>query len=182
MPLFSYIALKEKRCIKIKRIFILCLVFCFFALPSCAERKPASCREVLLALIDSEIGLPAGKIYDLNAPEGNSEYIDERVISSLFWEGSAPPMRSGWLDMALFLSTSDHPCELAVFLCDSPDTASDTARILCQRLDVIRTAKAKTEHSAMLDAATVTVIGNYVLLVISSDTDNSIKIARSLIK
>ena len=140
------------------------------------------CREVLSALMESEIGLPAGKTYDLNAPKGNSEYLDERVVASLFGEGSSPPTRSGWLDLALFLSTSDHPCELAVFLCDSPDTASDTSRILCQRLDVIRTAKDKTEHSAMLDAATVTVIGNYVILAISSDADNAIKIARAMIK
>ena len=137
---------------------------------------------MLLALIDSEIGLPAGKIYDLNAPEGNPEYLDERVIASLFGNGSPPPMRSGWLDMALFMSTSDHPCELAVFLCDSPDTASDTARLLCQRLDIIRTVKAKSEYSQMLDSASVTVMGNYVLLAISSDTNNAIKIARAAIK
>ncbi len=161
---------------------LLCLILLLPALPSCAENAPVPCREILGNLTEAEIGLPAGKIYDLNAPEGNPEYLDERVIASLFGNGSPPPMRSGWLDMALFMSTSDHPCELAVFLCDSPDTASDTARLLCQRLDVIRTVKAKSEYSQMLDSASVTVMGNYVILAISSDTNNAIKIARAAIK
>ena len=129
-----------------------------------------------------EIGLPAGTIYDLSAKEGYDEYIEERVINSLFGEGSAPPMRQGWLDLALFLPTSLHPCELAVFLCDSPDTASDTARLLCRRLDVIRSAKAGSEHAAILDSATVTIIENYVLFIISSDTAASLRAAKGAIK
>ena len=133
-------------------------------------------------MLECEIDLPAGKIYDLSANEGDREYLDERVIKSLFGEGSAPPMRDGWLDLALFLPASTHPCELAVFLCDTPDTASDTARLLCRRLDVVKSAKRDSEHSAILDSATVTVIGNYVLFIISSDSALSLRAARDIIK
>ena len=163
-------------------IFAICLILLSLSLPSCSMREPTSCRRILGEMMACEIGLPAGTIYDLSAKEGYDEYIEERVINSLFGEGSAPPMRQGWLDLALFLPTSLHPCELAVFLCDSPDTASDTARLLCRRLDVIRSAKAGSEHAAILDSATVTIIENYVLFIISSDTAASLRAAKGAIK
>lgn len=141
-----------------------------------------SCRKVLETMMISEIGLPAGQIYDLTAKAGDDEYLEERIINSLFGEGSSPPMRQGWIDLAIFLPSSSHPCELAVFLCDTPDTATDTARVLCHRLDVIKSGKKDCEYSAMLDSASVTIIGNYVIFVISSDTEKSIKAAREIIK
>ena len=130
----------------------------------------------------AEIGLPAGRVYDLSAKEGDNEYLDERVINSLFGEGATPPMRRGWIDLALFLPTSSHPCELAVFLCDSPDTAADTARILCRRIDIIKSTKGGGEYALMLDCATVTIIKNYVLFIISSDTETARRSARNIIK
>lgn len=132
--------------------------------------------------MEAEIDIPAGRIYDLRAAEGNEEYLEDRVINSLFGDGSSPPMREGWLDLALFLPTSAHPCELAVFLCNTPDTATDTARLLCRRLDTIKSAKNDTEYSAMLSLAAVTVIGNYVLLTISKDPALAVRTARGMIK
>lgn len=161
---------------------LLCIILCALSIPSCQDRAPVSCREVLGELMKNEIGLPAGQIYDLLAPEGDDEYLDERVIAALFGEGSAPPMREGWLDLALFLPSSSHPCELAVFLCDSPDTATDTARLLCQRLDVIKSTKKNHANATMLNTATITVMGNYVLFIISSDTESAIKIAKRMLK
>lgn len=181
---FSHIILCRKEVSTIKRTFalLLCIIFCFFALPSCAKRENPPCRDILSAIMETEIDVPAGKIYNLRAPRGNDEYLEERVINSLFGDGSSPPMRQGWLDLALFLPTSAHPCELAVFLCDTPDTATDTARLLCRRLDTIRSAKANTEYSQMLSLATVTIIDNYVLLTISRDPALAIRTARSMIK
>ena len=164
-----------------KRVIVLCLCIILLFLSSCAQKELIPCREILGKLVDAEIGLPAGQIYDLAAFEGDDEYLDERLINSLFGEGGSPPMRSGWIDLALFLPTSSHPCEFAIFLCDTPDTATDTARILCRRLDIINSLKTDDESSSILDSATVTIIGNYVLLIISSDAQNAIKIATKLI-
>ncbi len=162
-------------------VSFLCIIFFVAALTCCAKREDPACRDILSAMIEAEIDIPAGKIYDLRASEGNEEYIEERVINSLFGNGSVPPMRQGWLDLALFLPTSDHPCELAVFRCDTPDTASDTARLLCRRLDLIKSAKTSAEYSAILSTATVTVIDNYVMLIISKDPAQAVRAARSLI-
>ena len=158
------------------------MVLFSFLIPSCAQKELIPCREILEALTNAEIGLPAGQIYDLAATEGDDEYLDERLINSLFGEGASPPMRSGWIDLALFLPSSSHPCEFAIFLCDTPDTATDTARILCRRLDIVKTSKKDDVNSYILDSATVTIIGNYVLLIISSDTQNAIKIAANLMR
>jgi len=152
------------------------------SLSSCAKKEYATCREVLEAIMTAEIGLPAGKVYDLSAPKGDDEYLDERIINSLLGNGSTPSMRQGWIDLAMFLPSSPHPCELAVFLCDTPDTATDTARLLCRRLDVVKSAKKDSPHSEMLDSATVTIMGNYVIFAISSDSEKAIKTAREITK
>ena len=179
-----HIILKRKEVFVIKRILalLLCIIICVLPLPSCTAKEPVSCRAVLGAMVDKEIGLPAGQIYDLSAPLGNDEYLDERVISALFGEGSTPPMRAGWLDLALFLPNSSHPCEFAVFLCDSADTATDTARLLCRRLDVVKSTKKNDANALMLSSAAITIMGNYVLFIISSDTDGALKTATGILK
>lgn len=161
-----------------KTVYFLISVLLFsLILSSCAEKDLVSCREILEELKDAEIGLPAGKTYDMKAGEGEDEFLSEKLLAALFGEGATPPVRPGWLDAALFLPTSSHPCEFAVILCNSNDTATDTARLLCSRLDSIRTLKKNGEYSALLDNARVTVIRNYVLLIISSDAENAVKTA-----
>ncbi len=158
-------------------ILIVFIVFPFL-LSACSKSAPVPCRDILSAVMERESGLPAGRIYDMRAAEGNEEFMPERLLSALYGDGKSPSMRSCWLDIALFLPSSSHPCELAVILCDSDDTAADTSRLLLHRLDIIRTAKKDAESSDILDNASVTVIGNYVLFIISSDTQGALKAAR----
>jgi hypothetical protein len=164
-----------------KRIILILTLLLLFSLPSCAARKTPSCRDILGEIMLSEIGLPAGKVYSMSAPDGNDEHLPDTLIARLFGDGTTPSVASGWLDLALFLPSSSHPCEFAVILCDSEDTATDTARLLCRRLDAIRTVKGEGEFSSMIETATVTVIENFVLLIISSDTENAIKSASKII-
>lgn len=164
-----------------KSAFIL-IILLIFTLPSCTKQERPTCREILGSLVTVEIGLPAGRIYSMTAPEGNSEYLSEHLVNVLYGDGERPVMADGWLDLAIFLPSSQHPCELAVFLCDDEDTATDTARLLCRRLDSIRTAKGDGGFSSLLDNASVTVIGNYALLIISSDTQNALKTASKIIR
>ncbi len=168
----------------IKRIFLFSLIFLSFtvSLSSCRTSAPLPCRELLGAVIQAESKLPAGKIYDLSAAEGENEYLPEHLINSLFCDGGAPSVRSSWIDAALFLPTSSHTCELAVILCDSPESTADTAELLLRRIDVLRTALSEGEHSAALASASVTIIGNYALLVISSDSEGAINAAFKLLK
>ncbi len=165
-----------------KITLILCLLLVILTLPSCVERERPACREILGEIMLSEVGLPAGKIYSMLAVKGDEEHLPDTLTARLFGEGSTPPVSRGWLDLAIFLPSSSSPCEFAIILCDSEDTATDTARLLCRRLDVIRTAKGDGDLPSLLDNATVTVIRNYALLIISSDTQNALKTASKIIR
>jgi len=165
-----------------KRLSFILIIFLFFTLPSCAEQDLPSCREILNGIMQTEIGLPAGRIYSSAASECDEEYLSDQLINALYGNGSCPVMAEGWLDVAIFLPSSSHPCEFAVFLCDSEDTADDTARMLCSRLDLIRTAKENGKLSSYFETATITVMRNYVLLIVSSDTQNALNVASKIIK
>lgn len=156
-------------------IFILLLTLSL--LPSCSSGERVPCLEILTAMVEAEVGLPAGKAYSSEAAIGDDGYLSEHLVNALYGDGARPVMADGWLDLAIFLPSSAHPCEFAVFLCDSSDTAKDTARMLCRRLDVIRAAK-NGEHSRMIGNAKITVAGNYVLFIISSDSENALRMAK----
>ena len=157
-------------------------ILMLFSITSCDKLEPPTCRAVLDEMLNSEVGLPAGRIYSLRAERGHDEFLSESTINSLYGDGGVPPMREGWLDVALFMPLSSHPCELAVFLCDSSDTAKDTARLLCRRLDVIRVAKGDKKHLSLIDNAKIAVVGNYVLFIISSDSENCLKNAKKALR
>ncbi len=153
-----------------------------FVTCSCSEKIYPSCRDILAAMTSSEAGLPAGRLYSAMAEAGESEFLDDSLLAALYGGGSLPAVSEDWLDCAVFLPSSSHPCELAVFLCSSHDAASDTARLLCSRLRSLKNAKSTCEEfSLMLESASVTICGNFVLFIVSSDTQNSLKIAKSLI-
>ena len=141
-----------------------------FLLTSCTKSNLTPCREILGALVDAEVGLPAGKIYDMRATEGEDEYLSKSLLCALFGNGNMPTVRGAWIDCALFLSLGSHPCEFAVFLCNSHDAAQDTARLLCSRIDSVKTLKGGGEYAHILDGARVCIIKNYVVLLISSDS------------
>ncbi len=154
-------------------IFLILLLL-LTSLPSCAQKEALSCRQLLQAMTDVEIGLPAGKYYSLSAVEGESEYLSESLLIALYGNGELPRVTEGWLDCALYLPLLDHPCEFAVIYCRDRDCANDTARLLCARLGVLKNAKTAPEYKEMLDNAKVIVTGNYALLIISSDSETAI--------
>ena len=151
------------------------LLFCSFS--SCSPKgKAVSCRNILEEITKNEIGLPAGKLYFRNAEKGDEEYLPDSLIGALFGGGSFPSIAEKWIDVALFLSLNDHPCEIAVILCRDRDTAHDTAKVLSERLAAIRLTKFSPEYSTILQNAIVTIVDNYALLIISSDSQNALKI------
>ena len=158
------------------------IILIFSSLTSCSssyEKTP--CIDVVYAMAKAEKGLPAGKYYSLSAPEGSKEYLSDSLISSLFGNGAYPRIAEGWIDAALFLSLTSHPCEFAVILCRDRDTAEDTARLLTSRIDAIKITKTDPNYKDMTDGATATVRGNYAILIISSDRGDAIRAAKKSI-
>ena len=123
-------------------------------LASCVySNEIVPCIDVLNALTEAEIGLPAGKIYSASAGEGEEGYISDSLLNSLFG-GDMNTLIDGWLDYAFFLPSGNHPCEFIVILCDTPTTAKDTARLLSRRLNTLRTANKASGNS--IDSTTAT--------------------------
>ncbi|MBE6584789.1 MAG: hypothetical protein E7649_07465 [Ruminococcaceae bacterium] len=162
-------------------IVALLLPLIVITLCSCGNKKLVTCREVIASLTESEVGLPAGKVYDMRADEGNDEHLAASLLCALYGNGGKPTAADSWVDCAIFLSATEHPCEFAVFLCDSRDSAIDTARALSMRLDTVRLTKKAPQYCQMLESARVTIIKNYVVLIISSDAENALKTAKKQI-
>ena len=150
------------------------------SLCSCIEKEPRPCLDVLSAMTESEIDLPAGKIYSSIAEKGSDKYLPESLTSALFGNGSAPSLSSDWLDCALFLSLNEHPCEFAVIYCRNRDTALDTAKLLNSRIDAVKIQKGN-EFPDILNQARVTVIGNYAVMAISTDSESAVSKAKNAI-
>lgn len=167
----------------------LCLaLFTVLGLCSCGySNEIVPCENIVKAITDSEIGLPAGKIYSASAGEGESGYIPDSLLNSLFGGGGKISLFDSWIDYSFFMPSSVHPCEIVVILCNSPENAKDTARLLCRRLNTIRNVKDDSQNinatdlALYLDGAEVTISRNYVLLIISSDTAAAKKTALALI-
>lgn len=171
-----------------KPIFKMLIPFFLIAsvlLSSCAySSEIIPCRDIISELTSLEINLPAGKIYSSYAREGEDEYISESLLRALFAEGGEIALLESWIDYALFLPSGNHPCEFIAILCDTPSSAKDTARLLCRRLNAIKSVKKegeRTEYDAYLDNAEVIISRNYVLLIISSDSAAAKKKALSMI-
>ena len=157
-------------------LFLAILILTFSLVSCSAKREARSCRQILGAMVEGEIGLPAGRFYSQSAPKGDEEYLSDSLISSLFGGGSYPTVADGWIDVALFLSLGTHPCEFVVILCRDRDVTHDTADLLHSRLTAIKLVKNDPQYESMLQNATVTLVGNYALLIISSDSKNALKL------
>ena len=159
----------------------LALLLLISLLSSCSDaRKAPSCLSVLDAMMSAEIGLPAGRIYSLSEDKDDG-YLSDSLIKSLYGNGSMPAIAKTWIDCAVFISTLGHPCELAVAYCPDRNAAEDTARLFSSRLKSVRALKSDENYSNMLDNAQIAICGNFVLMIISSDSDNALKIAKRLI-
>lgn len=129
----------------------------------------------------AEVGLPAGRAYSLSGCDTDDKYLSDSLIKSLYGNGSLPAVAESWLDCAVFVSTLGHPCEFAVVYCSDRNAAEDTARLFSSRLNSIKALKSDEEYGNMLDRAQISICGNFVLMIVSSDPDNAFKLAKKLI-
>ena len=160
-------------------VLILCISILCACLSSCSRQPPAA-KSVLSRLLQTEIDLPSGQVYLSSSPEGDKSYIPDSLVASLYGGGSMPREYDDWVEFAIFLSSS-HPCEFAVFLCDSPQSALDTSKTLCSRLTTLKNFWSDSQYSFYTENAEVIISGNFCVLVVSSDTTTAKKMLKTLI-
>lgn len=162
-----------------KKIMLL-LVICTVIFCACG-RADTSSEQVLTALIDAEIGLPAGQLYLSSSPEDDAAYLSADLMAALYGEGELPWQLSLIEDYGIYLSTAQHPCEFAVFRCYARSDTDEIAALCHVRLCALRNHYKNTQYTAYLQNASVVVIGKYVLLLISSDTEHALRTAKGVI-
>ncbi len=160
-------------------ILILCISILCVCTCSCSQQPP-SVQSILYRLIEAEIDLPSGQVYLSSSSEGDESYVSDSLLCALYGGGSMPKEYDDWVEFAIFLSSS-HPCEFAVFLCDSPQSALDTSKVLSSRLTTLKNFWSGSEYSSYTDNAEVIISENFCVLVVSSDTTAAIKILKSLL-
>lgn len=161
------------------KMIAICTLCAVLLLSGCAES--ATPEDLVRALVANEIGARDGRTYYFSASEGNDAYLSDDMLLSLY--GFEREL-SGLSDGAIYLSGSFHPCEFAVFACDSTATAEDIALYLRSRLDTLDKNAAVAapfcdmtveEYRAYIENAAVVISGRYVALIISSDTPSAKK-------
>ncbi len=160
-------------------ILILCITILCTCLSSCSRQTP-SAQSVLSRLLETEINLPSGQVYLSTSLEGEASYVSSSLLAALYGGGSEPKEYDDWVNFAIFLSSS-HPCEFAVFLCDSPQSALDTSKTLSSRLTTLKNFWSDSQYSFYTDNAEVIISGNFCILIVSSDTTAAKKALKSLI-
>ena len=160
--------------------FYVCLLILPLLLCACA-RTDAAPEQILSALLDAEVSLPAGQVYLASAPKESDAYLAPDLMAALYGEGEPPWQLSLVEDYGIFLSTAQHPCEFAVFRTYARSDTDDLAALCCARLDALRIHYKDTPYAAYLQEARVVVIGKYVLLLISSDPDHALRAAQRVL-
>ena len=163
-----------------KRGLALVMLCCLMLSVGCAQQSPAP-EQVLTALIEAEIGLPPGNMYLSHAEAHEDSYLSDDMICDLYGNGELPWQLSLVQDYGIFLSSAQHPCEFAVFVCYSRSDTDQVATMCHARLDALRAHYKGTDYASYTQNARVAVIGRYVLLLISSDAEHALRAARRVL-
>lgn len=162
-----------------KKSLCLILLLCAVCLPLCASCS--SHKELDLALEEmcrTEAMLPAGQKYLLSEPlKKGWKKLSQEHLATLFRSTTFPPALENVTQGALYLSFS-HPFEIAVFACASRADCDAVAQLCLGRLEAVRSYWRESEYAEVCNSGSVTVCGNYVLMVISSSPEDAVKAFR----
>ena len=147
------------------------LVFCLLFLYSCGEHQVGA-GDILSKMLEGESQLPFGNVYLMSADEGDVEYLSERVKGVLYGDSAAKEVFPLIKDYAIYISSFEVPCEIAVFLCYSSSDADAVVKMCLGRADSIKTYMS---HTAELDKISVKVMekGRFVSMYVGSSAESA---------
>lgn len=184
------------------RIAHACLLLCVLAavcwMTGCASTPPVSSADVLDAMCQAATERPIGQVRVRSIPQADTNtntkpsYLDDNVLSALYgaeclsWfdgqetqDGTqSTPIVD---DVAIYLSTVQHPFEVAVFRCTDSYGTLSTAKQCKRRLHSIQETWNGTDKEAYCRLGCVEIVDNYVILVISDKPEALLDAARRLI-
>lgn len=165
-----------------KKLLCYILIFCTLLFTSCGknENHALLCYEMVQALCEEELSLPAGIIYSSRAKEGDDGYIKKQLLASILGNGKQLDIFNFWDDIAIFLPSGASACEFIVIHCIDSKNIQDTARLLSTRLNDLKNSKGK-KYPEYFEKCEILTIKNYVIMTVSRDVPNTHKVAKEII-
>ncbi|MBQ4111179.1 MAG: hypothetical protein IJD38_00115 [Clostridia bacterium] len=161
---------------------VVLLFLAILPLSSCGrEAPPPAASEVLAVMLeameDTAQLTPDGVIRLTAAPSDSPDCLTGTFLAALYGPSAHGLLGEGGeqtpavMDVALFLSMTAYPCELAVFLCADGDTARAVAMLCQSRLDTVARGHKESPWAALAAGGRVAIRGNYVLLALCEDPE-----------
>lgn len=150
-----------------KKISCVLLIILLVSFSACKKAEPST--EELLSSITNEMpSLSYGTIYLSTADEGTRHYMSSALFSVLYGDGSEAP-RSLIEEFAIYLSSFQLPCEVAVFKCYSPSDTERIEKMCLMRLSSLKKHFKATPHESVAEQATIIKKGSFVIMALSKD-------------
>lgn len=163
-------------------VWLMCLAT--FSLLSCRAHTVRA-AEMVRAACAKETNLPDGRIYCSDAENGNEnaeQQADRELCAGLYGEGDFPPALSQCTEYAFFLPVRQHPCEFAVFFCQTADAADAVARMCLTRREMLIAAWRGSDYEAYPIDACVRIRktgGRYIVFfLVCADAEDAYRAAR----
>ena len=147
---------------------------------SCARERTAP--EVLTVMCESVESLPAGRVYRKDAEEGEAAYLPPSLCAALYGEATPPPEMELIEDYAIYLSSFTTPFELAVFRCYAGSDTDKVAKMCLHRLQHLSEFFREGDGADVVDAASVVVMGRYVVFVVSEESERILSVVWGAIR
>lgn len=150
------------------------------AMSGCGEE--AETGEVVRAMCETQMGLPAGQMYDSGAVAGEAGYAEDEMLAAMYGSGELPPEFESVNHFSIRLCGFALPYEFAVFRCVSADDAYEVAQMCLRRAHHLRVSCRETEFEKVADGALVSVMGKYVLMAVGEDAASAMEAGRQAIR
>lgn len=168
--------------------FCTALILALTLLSSCfAENKDTSL--IIKEMLSLSADLPAGRIYTTKSTPGAPDYLSESLLSALYGTDKYPRVFSRTESISIRLSSGLSTCEFAVFLCGTKKDAAEIADLCLGRLDTMRYfVKSNSQKLSLSDTnltnienGIVTIVGRYVIMVVSPNAEKAVDAAKEII-
>ena len=157
-------------------VLLFLLLFC--GLTGCGARDGVSAVALVSEMLSFEGDCPHGVLYDSSVEEGTHGYFSESLCAALYGDGKMPTEWEYVEEFAVFLSTSERPLELTVFVAVSHDGAERLAALCARRLAVLRRYYRGTDFEPYTASARIVMLGRYVVMAVSADAEGAIDVVR----
>lgn len=176
-----------------KKLVIVALIFAFsiifvLSFSSCRKKEEPQCADIVEAMLSACKNPPFGILYSQKSTKGSPDYLSDSLAATLYGNGNLPPVITSTNDFSVRVSSSQIGFELAVISCQRRQDAEEIAELCQRRIDTIQALwnsgfsfSPQTKVTDEFPPSKILIYRNYVIMALSDNCDEAVKIAKSLI-